>query len=124
MANENRATYRYTADEQREMDILRDRYTPDKLNDQLFTMREVDQSVTRCATVKAVSFGFSGMLVMGLGLAMVLSLNWMIPGIIIGCCGIAVMAVMPAAYERILRHERKRAAQKMKEPPDKAKDTV
>ena len=124
MANENRATYRYTADEQREMDILRDRYTPDKLDIQLFTMREVDQSVTRCATVKAVSFGFGGMLVMGLGLAMVLSLNWMIPGIIIGCCGIAVMAVRPAAYERILRHERKRAAQIMKEPPDKAKDTV
>ena len=36
---------------------------------------------------------------------MVLSLNGMIPGIMIGGCGIAVMAAMPAAYGQLLKRE-------------------
>lgn len=107
---ENRATYRYTADEQREIDALRRRYTSDNPDDQLTVLRRIDCDVTRRATVMAVGFGMVGTLVMGLGLAMVLSFNLMVPGILLGCCGIAVMAAMPAAYERILKKERRKAA--------------
>lgn len=110
MANETRATYRYTADEQREIEALRRRYTSDSPDDQLASMRKIDHGVIRRATVMAVGFGLAGTLVMGLGLAMVLSFNLMIPGIILGCCGIAVMAVMPAFYEQLLKRERKKAA--------------
>ena len=110
MANENRATYRYTADEQREIDALRRRYTSDNPDDQLYAMRRIDQDVTRRATGRAMCFGLVGTLVMGLGLTMVLSFNLMIPGIVLGCCGIAVMTAMPAAYEKLLKRERKKVS--------------
>ena len=123
MANDNRATYRYTAEEQREIDALRRRYTSESPNDQLSAMRRIDHDVTRHATAMAVGFGLAGTLVMGLGLAMVLSFNLMIPGIILGCCGIAVMAAMPAAYERILKRERKKVAPKIVELLKKAEQS-
>ena len=123
MANENRVTYHYTADEQREIDALRCRYTSDNPDDQLSAMRRIDQDVTRHATAMAVGFGLAGTLVMGLGLAMVLSFNLMIPGIILGCSGIAVMAAMPAAYERILKRERKKVAPKIVELLKKAEQS-
>ena len=110
MANEKRATYRYTADEQREMDRLRQRYSVDAEANNLSDMRDADRRVTRRATIRAVVFGVAGMLVFGTGLSMVLAWKWMAPGIIIGCCGIAVMASMPAIYERLLRRERGKAA--------------
>ena len=40
---------------------------------------------------------------------MVLAWKWMVSGIILGCCGIAVMATMPAIYERLLHRERGKA---------------
>ncbi|MBQ8111026.1 MAG: hypothetical protein IJ124_12780 [Clostridia bacterium] len=120
---ENRATYRYAADEQREIDALRRRYTSESPNNQLSAMRRIDHDVTRRATAMAVGFGLAGTLVMGLGLAMVLSFNWMIPGIILGCCGIAVMAAMPAAYERLLKRERKKVAPQIVELIKKAESS-
>jgi len=123
MANDNRATYRYTADEQREIDALRRRYTSDNPDDQLSAMRRIDYDVTRRATAMAICFGLGGTLVMGTGLAMVLSFNLMIPGIIFGCCGIAVMAAMPAAYERLLKRERKKVASQIVELLEKAESS-
>ena len=52
----NRATYRYTADEQREINALRNRYTSDNPDDQLSAMRRIDHDVTRRATAMAVGF--------------------------------------------------------------------
>ena len=120
---ENRATYRYTADEQREIDALRRRYTSENPDEQLAAVRKIDRDVTRRATVMAVGFGLAGTLVMGLGLAMVLSLNLMIPGVLLGCCGIAVMAAMPAAYERLLKRERKKVAPQIVELIKKAESS-
>ena len=123
MANENRATYRYTAEEQREIEALRRRYTSQNPDEQLMAMRQIDRDATRRATTAAVCFGLGGTLVMGLGLAMVLSFNMMIPGIFVGCCGIAVMAAMPAAYERLLSRERQKAAPKIQALLDSAENT-
>ena len=106
----NRATYRYTADEQREMDRLRQRYSADAEANNLSDMRDTDRRVTLRATIRAVAFGVAGTLVFGAGLSMVLVWNGMVPGIVIGCCGIAVMASMPAIYERLLRRERDKAS--------------
>ena len=120
---ENRATYRYTADEQREIDALRRRYTSDNPDDQLAAMRKIDHGVIRRATVMAVCFGLAGTLVMGLGLAMVLSFNLMVPGIILGCCGIAVMAAMPAFYEQLLKREHRKATPQIEELLKKAEQS-
>ncbi len=105
MVNEKRATYRYTANEQREMEILRMRY-PCEISEE--EIRAIDRDVTRCATLRAIILGTAGTLVFGAGLSMVLAWKWMVPGIVIGCCGIAVMASMPAVYERLLRREREK----------------
>ena len=54
-------------------------------------------------------------LVFGGGLSMVLEAHLMAPGIVMGCCGIAVMAAMPAFYERLLKRERQKAAPRVAE---------
>ena len=107
---ENRVTYRYTADEQREIDMLRRRYTLDAPEDDLAMLQKIDSEVTRRATIKAVVLGVIGTLVFGGGLSMVLEAHLMAPGIVMGCCGIAVMAAMPAFFERLLKRERQKAA--------------
>ena len=112
---ENRATYRYTADEQREMDVLRRRYTFDAPEDDLAMLQKIDGEVTRRATIKAVVLGVTGTLVFGGGLSMVLEAHLMAPGIVMGCCGIAVMAAMPAFFERLLKRERQNAAPRVAE---------
>ena len=66
---ENRATYRYTADEQREMDVLRRRYVFDAPEDDLAALQRLDGEVTRRATIKAVVLGTAGTLKRGTLLA-------------------------------------------------------
>ena len=117
---ENRATYRYTADEQREMDVLRRRYVFDAPEDDLAALQRLDGEVTRRATIKAVVLGLAGTLVFGGGLSMVLEAHLMAPGIVMGCCGIAVMAAMPAFYERLLKRERQKAAPRVAELLERA----
>ena len=117
---ENRATYRYTADEQREMDVLRRRYVFDAPEDDLAALQRLDSEVTRRATIKAVVLGLAGTLVFGGGLSMVLEAHLMAPGIVMGCCGIAVMAAMPAFYERLLKRERQKAAPRVAELLERA----
>ena len=112
---ENRVTYRYTADEQREIDMLRRRYTLDAPEDDLAMLQKIDGEVTRRATIKAVVLGTAGTLVFGGGLSMVLEAHLMAPGIVMGCCGIVVMAAMPAFYERLLKRERQKAAPRVAE---------
>ena len=116
--NGKNASYRYTAVEQREIDSLRQKYAREPSEDQLEELREIDHRVTRRATIQSVLFGVGGVLVFGAGLAMVLSLNIMIPGIIIGCVGIGVMASMPALYGTLLERERKKAAPRIEGLPD------
>ena len=112
---ENRVTYRYTADEQPEIDMLRRRYTLDAPEDDFAALQRIDSEVTRRATIKAVVLGVAGTLVFGGGLSMVLEAHLMAPGIVMGCCGIAVMAAMPAFYERLLKRERQKAAPRVAE---------
>ena len=112
---ETEAIYRNTAEEQRETDILSRRYTSDTPIGQLPAVRELDREATGRATVRAVLIGTGGLLVMGTGLSMVLSLDMMAWGIVTGCCGIAIMAAMPAAYERLLKRERRRVAPRIGE---------
>ncbi|MBQ8087784.1 MAG: DUF3040 domain-containing protein [Clostridia bacterium] len=110
MGNDHRASYRYTAEEQRELDSLRQRYAQTPPEQRLEELREIDRAVTRRATVWAVLIGVAGTLVFGVGLTLVLSFGFIPAGIIVGCIGIAVMAAMPALYGEILRREQRKAA--------------
>lgn len=110
MAGENRATYRYTAEEQRENDELLRKYAHGRSGDHLEELREIDRRVTRRATMWSVLIGVGGTLVFGVGLTLVLTFNLMLPSIVIGGVGIAVMAAMPAFYGELLRREREKAA--------------
>lgn len=112
--NENRATFNYTAEGQREVEEFRQKYALDADSQHLEALQAIDRRVTLQATKLAILIGVAGTLVLGTGLAMVLSFNLMLPGIVIGCVGIAVMASMPAFYERLLRQERRKAAPKIK----------
>ena len=114
--NENRVTYRCTAEELKEMDAFRAKYAPGAAGADLEAMRKLDRSVVRRATKRAVLTGVIGTLIFGAGLSMVLSLNLTVPGIILGCAGIAMMASMPALYGALLRREQAKAAPAADDP--------
>ena len=114
----------YSADAQREMDAIVAKYVKQdapKQETALDRMQKLDRAAESKAQIVGLAVGIVAALV--LGLAIVLSFNWMIPGMILGCCGIAVMAAMPAAYERLLKRERKKVAPQIVELIKKAESS-
>ena len=120
--NEKHVAYRYSADEQREWDAFRGEYELDFEQDALMTMRKTDAQALSRASRRTIGLGIISLLMFGGGLSMVLSLRLMLPGILVGCVGIGLMAAMPAIHARLLRRARKNAASKRSERISKPRD--
>ena len=65
-------TYTYSAKEQEELKKIRQKYEP-KEEDKMDQLRRMDASVTGKATVRALTVGIIGALIMGLGMSLVMS---------------------------------------------------
>lgn len=110
--NENKTfTYTYSAKEQEELKRIREKYIPQEM-DKMEQLRRLDRSVTTKATMWSITLGIIGCLILGGGMsmAMVAGDAWMIPGIIVGIVGIAVLAPAYPLYHRIVKKERERIA--------------
>ncbi|MBO5402860.1 MAG: hypothetical protein J6A85_06790 [Clostridia bacterium] len=112
MDNKEPFVYTYSAKEREEVQKIREKYLP-KEADTMETLRRLDESATKKATVISLVFGIVGTLVMGTGMSLVMTLSgmaWFIAGIIIGVIGIVLVAVAYPAYSAVLKSERKRIA--------------
>ena len=111
--NNEAFSYSYSAREQEELRRIREKYRPaEERETKMDRLRRLDQSVSRKATMWSLSLGILSSLVMGTGMSMCMVFMgvWFIPGIIIGCIGLAGVCMAYPLYLRILTKERERIA--------------
>lgn len=109
--NQNGFQYTYSAKEQAEIKRIRSKYTPKEEN-KMEQLQRLDASATQKATMYAIIVGVIGALILGAGMSccMVWTDALLIPGIVIGIIGMAVLAVAYPLYNRTLKKERERIA--------------
>lgn len=109
--NQNGFQYTYSAKEQAEIKRIRSKYTPKEEN-KMEQLQRLDASATQKATMYAIIVGVIGALILGAGMSccLVWTNSLLIPGIVIGIIGMAVLAVAYPLYNRTLKKERERIA--------------
>ena len=109
--NQNGFQYTYSAKEQAEIKRIRSKYVPKEEN-KMEQLQRLDASATQKSTMYAIIVGVIGALILGAGMSC--CLVWtdvlLIPGIVIGVIGMAVLAVAWPLYNRTLKKERERIA--------------
>lgn len=115
MNNQNereRFSYTYSAKQQEEIKSIRRKYETKEQHedDKMEQLRRLDAGVTKKGTVASLIVGIIGTLVMGTGMSCVMV--WQgalfIPGIVIGCVGIALVGCAYPLYNHITKKERER----------------
>ncbi len=109
--NQNGFQYTYSAKEQAEIKRIRSKYVPKEEN-KMEQLQRLDASATQKATMYAIIVGVIGALILGAGMSccLVWTNPLLIPGIVIGVIGMAVLAVAWPLYNRTLKKERERIA--------------
>ncbi|MBR2288158.1 MAG: hypothetical protein IJ865_07925 [Clostridia bacterium] len=108
----NAVSITYSAQEQRELDAIRTKYTaadsasPTRLEQ----IRKLDAQVETRALIAGLSIGIVSTLVMGAGMSLTLSLGHPALGILVSVVGLAGMVAAWPLYQKVLRREREKAA--------------
>lgn len=111
-SNQNKSfQYTYSAKEQEQIKEIRSKYVP-KEESKLEQLQRLDNSASQKATAVSLAFGVIGALVMGTGMSccMVWADTLMIPGIVIGMVGMALVGYAYPLYSRVLKKEQERIA--------------
>ncbi len=109
--------YTYSAKQQEEIKAIRKKYMP-RDEDKMEQLRRLDASVTQKATVRSITVGTVGALIMGLGMSIFMtdigavfgSVLSMLMGIVVGIVGIVFISLAYPTYNRTLKIERERIA--------------
>ena len=109
--------YTYSAKQQDEIKAIRKKYEAPEEN-KMEQLRRLDASVTQKATVRSMTVGIIGALIMGLGMSIAMtdigavfgSFLSMVVGIVIGIVGIVLVCLAYPTYHRTLKAERERIA--------------
>ena len=111
MADKETFQYTYSAPEQSDVKKIREKYLPKEMTkkDQL---RALDASVTRRGNVVSIVHGILFTLLLGLGMSccMVWAGSWFLPGIVIGCVGLAGVAATYPIYSHIVKQDKAKLA--------------
>ena len=104
-------SYAYSAKEQEEVRNIRKKYIPQE-EDSLQRLRRLDSAVQNKATIRALTIGIIGTLVMGLGMSLCLvwAGDWFVPGIFIGIVGIGMVLLAYPIYQKHLAKQREKIA--------------
>lgn len=115
---ENKDTFKmtYSAQQQEEVNQIRQKYAP-KEPDKMEQLRALDASVEKKATAVSIAVGVVGTLILGIGMSLamsdfgaILGSAAFIVGIVIGLLGIAVLGCAYPLYNRTLKKEREKVA--------------
>lgn len=111
MAEKEIFEYTYSASRQSEVRKIREKYLPKEVN-KLDQLRALDAGVTKRGTAVSLVHGTLYALVLGLGMSccMVWAGKLFVPGIVIGCIGLAGVAATYPIYNRIVKQDRERIA--------------
>ena len=92
--NKETFSYTYSADRQEEIKKIREKYLPKEVT-KLDQLRALDAGVTRRGTAVSLAHGILYALVLGMSCCMVWAGNLFVPGVVIGCIGLAGVAALP-----------------------------
>jgi len=115
MENKEGFQYSYSAQQQQEVERIRQSYLP-KEEDKLERLRTLHRSAGRTARGWAITLGVIGALTMGGGMSLVMTeLGQLFPyamlfGIVLGLLGMVLVALAYPVYNRVLERERRRIA--------------
>ena len=111
MAEKGVFEYTYSASQQSEVQIIREKYLPKEAT-KLDQLRALDAGVTRRGTAVSLVHGVLYALVLGLGMSccMVWTGCLFVPGVVIGCIGLAGVAATYPIYNRIVKQDREKIA--------------
>lgn len=109
--NKETFEYTYSAEQQAEIEKIKAKYMPQQ-DTKLEQLRKLDASVTQKGTIVGLIFGIIGCLLFGGGMSMVLvvGMELVIPGILLGMIGIVLMVLAYPLYKKITAKERARIA--------------
>ena len=111
MTEKETFAYTYSAPQQSEIQKIREKYLPREVS-KLDQLRALDENVTKRGTVISLIHGILYSLLLGLGMSccMVWAEKMFIPGIVIGCVGIAGIIATYPIYSRIVKKDREKIA--------------
>lgn len=109
MAENKKFEYTYSAKQQAEVENIRRKYLP-KEETKMEKLRRLDKSVTCRGTVISIIVGIAGTLIMGFGMCLCLEWSQFVGGIILGCLGIAILAVAYPVYNKVTQKQREKIA--------------
>lgn len=104
MSEKEEFKYRYkalTVEERKEIDSIRRQYAKGAEDDKLSRLRMLDNRVKNTANCVALIFGICGMLVFGLGMAMVLNWSLYVGGSIVAVVGAILCGMAYPIYRRV-----------------------
>ena len=109
--NNERFEYTYSASRQDEIERIRRKYMPKEV-DELAELKRLDAEVTRPGTIVAIALGIVGTLIFGAGMSMALvwAETMLVPGILIGIVGFAMLGIAYPVYAKITAKQREKLA--------------
>ena len=111
MAEKEIFEYTYSAPQQIEVQKIREKYLPKEVT-KLDQLRALDAGVTRRGTAVSLVHGILYSLILGLGMSccMVWAGSLFVPGVVIGCIGLAGVAATYPIYNHIVKQDRDKIA--------------
>ena len=111
MAEKEVFVYAYSASRQSEVQKIREKYLPKEVT-KLDQLRAMDAGVTKRGTAVSLVHGILYSLILGLGMSccMVWAGSLFVPGVVIGCIGLAGVAATYPIYNHIVKRDREKIA--------------
>lgn len=116
MENHSPFEYTYSADQQKEVAAIRQKYLP-REEDKMEQLRRLHGSATEKAQAASIAMGVTGALVLGTGMSLCmtelgagLGAFAMVIGIFTGLVGMVMVGLAYPVYNRVLQKERRRIA--------------
>ena len=109
MAEKEIFEYTYSAPTQDEVKRIREKYLPKEVT-KLDRLRELDAGVTKRGNAISIAHGIVYALIFGLGMSccLVWAGKWFVPGIVIGCVGLAGITATYPVYHYIVKQDREK----------------
>ena len=111
MAEKEVFEYTYSAPANSEVIRIREKYLPREVT-KLDQLRALDTSVTKRGNAVSIAHGTVCALILGLGMSccLVWAGVWFVPGILIGCIGLAGVTATYPIYNHIVKQDREKIA--------------
>ena len=116
MENKDNFSFTYSAEQQKEIEAIRNKYVPQEEN-KMDRLRKLHAIPTQKAQAASLAVGITGALIMGTGMSLamtdigaVLGSFAMVLGIAVGIVGMVLVALAYPIYNRVLKKNREKIA--------------